>query len=154
MPVVVASARTEIAGFLESLIFVYVLIIIAYIVTSLIFSFGVRIPYSRPPTVLLGFLRAGPEPWLRVFRPLPLRIGPLDLTPIVAILALQIGGDIVVTLIRGGGPRPPPGRCGAPSCSPSASSRPTRRSRPSCARRSTSATGARSFRSSTSSTSA
>jgi YggT family protein len=100
MPVV-ASARTEIAGFLESLIFVYVLIIIAYIVTSLIFSFGVRIPYSRPLNVLLEFLRDVSEPWLRVFRRLPLRIGPLDLTPIVAILALQIGGNIIVTLVRG-----------------------------------------------------
>jgi|SRR3954468_15202082 YggT family protein len=100
MPIV-ASARTEIAGFLESLIFVYVLIIIAYIVTSLIFSFGVRLPYSRPLNVVLEFLRDVAEPWLRVFRRLPLRIGPLDLTPIVAILALQIGGNIIVALVRG-----------------------------------------------------
>jgi YggT family protein len=100
MPVV-ASARTEIAGFLESLIFVYVLIIIAYIVTSLIFSFGVRVPYSRPVSAVLEFLRDVSEPWLRIFRRLPLRIGPLDLTPIVAILALQIGGNIIVALVRG-----------------------------------------------------
>jgi uncharacterized protein YggT (Ycf19 family) len=99
---VVASARTEIAGFLESLIFVYVLIIIAYIITSLVFSFGVRVPYSRPVNAVLEFLRDVAEPWLRIFRRLPLRIGPLDLTPIVAILALQIGGNIIVTLIRGG----------------------------------------------------
>jgi YggT family protein len=98
---VVASVRSEIAGFLESLIFVYVLIIIAYIVTSLIFSFGVRLPYSRPLNVVLEFLRDVAEPWLRVFRRLPLRIGPLDLTPIVAILALQIGGNIIVALVRG-----------------------------------------------------
>ena len=100
MPVV-ASARTEIAGFLESLIFVYVLIIIAYIVTSLIFSFGVRVPYSRPVSAVLEFLRDVSEPWLRIFRRLPLWIGPLDLTPIVAILALQIGGNIIVALVRG-----------------------------------------------------
>ncbi|HWT25275.1 MAG TPA: YggT family protein [Solirubrobacteraceae bacterium] len=98
---VLGSARTEIAGFLESLIFVYVLIIIAYIVTSLIFSFGVRVPYSRPVNAVLEFLRDVAEPWLRIFRPLPLRIGPLDLTPIVALLALQIGGNIIVTLVRG-----------------------------------------------------
>jgi YggT family protein len=98
---VLASARTEIAGFLESLIFVYVLIIIAYIVTNLIFSFGVRVPYSRPASAVLEFLRDVAEPWLRIFRPLPLRIGPLDLTPIVALLALQIGGNIIVTLVRG-----------------------------------------------------
>ena len=97
----VASVRTEIAGFLEALIFVYVLIIIAYIVTSLIFSFGVRVPYSRPVNAVLEFLRDVAEPWLRIFRPLPLRIGPLDLTPIVALLALQIGGNILVALVRG-----------------------------------------------------
>ena len=98
---VLASARTEIAGFLESLIFVYVLIIIAYIVTNLIFSFGVRIPYSRPLNVVLEFLRDVAEPWLRIFRPLPLRIGPLDLTPIVAILLLQIVGGIIIGIVRG-----------------------------------------------------
>jgi YggT family protein len=102
MAVVVASARTEIAGFLESLIFVYVLIIIGYIITSLVFSFGVRVPYSRPVNAVLEFFRDVAEPWLRIFRRLPLRIGPLDLTPIVAILALQIGGNIIVALVRGG----------------------------------------------------
>jgi len=102
MAVVVASARTELAGFLESLIFVYVLIIIGYIITSLVFSFGVRVPYSRPVNAVLEFFRDVAEPWLRIFRRLPLRIGPLDLTPIVAILALQIGGNIIVALVRGG----------------------------------------------------
>ena len=102
MAVVVASARAEIAGFLESLIFVYVLIIIGYIITSLVFSFGVRVPYSRPVNAVLEFFRDVSEPWLRIFRRLPLRIGPLDLTPIVAILALQIGGNIIVALVRGG----------------------------------------------------
>ena len=100
MPIV-ASARTEIAGFLESLIFVYVLIIIAYIVANLVFSFGVRVPYSRPLNAVLDFLRDVTEPYLRIFRRLPLRVGPLDLTPIVAILALQIGGGIIVRIIRG-----------------------------------------------------
>ena len=81
MLALVASVRTEIAEFLESLIFVYVLLIIAYIVTSLVFSFGLRIPYSRPLNAVLEFLRDVAEPCLRIFRRLPLRIGPLDLTP-------------------------------------------------------------------------
>jgi len=42
------------------------------------------------------------EPYLRVFRRLPLRIGPLDLSPIVAILVLRIVGSIVVNLIDPG----------------------------------------------------
>jgi YggT family protein len=102
MAVVVASARSEIAGFLESLIFVYVLIIIGYIITSLVFSFGVRVPYSRPVNAVLEFFRDVAEPWLRIFRRLPLRIGPLDLSPIVAILVLRIVGGIVVNIIDPG----------------------------------------------------
>jgi YggT family protein len=96
---VVASVRSEIAGFLESLIFVYVLIIIAYIVSSLVFSFGLRLPYSRPVNAVLDFLRDVTNPYLRLFRRLGLQFGPIDFSPIVAILVLQIGGNIIVNLI-------------------------------------------------------
>jgi YggT family protein len=48
---------------------------------------------------VLDFLRDVTEPFLRIFRRLPLRVGPLDLTPIVAIFTLQIVGGIVVGLI-------------------------------------------------------
>ena len=37
--------------------------------------------------------------FLNLFRRLPLQIGPLDLTPMVAIIVLQIGGGIIVGLI-------------------------------------------------------
>jgi YggT family protein len=99
--VLAASAREEIADFLEALITVYLLCLIAYIVTNLVLSLGVRVPYNRGVSGVLGFLRDVCEPYLRVFRPLPLRIGPLDLTPIVAIFALQIVGGLIVRLVRG-----------------------------------------------------
>lgn len=92
--------RNDIADFVASLLWVYTLIIIAWIVASLVFSLGARVPYSRPLNAVLDFLRDVTEPYLRLFRFLPLRIGPLDLTPIVAILALRIVGGIVVELIR------------------------------------------------------
>ena len=95
-----ASAREEIAGFLEALITVYVLCLIAYIVTSFVFSLGVRMPYHPWASAVLGFLRDVSEPYLRLFRPLPLRIGPLDLTPIVAIIALQLVGGLIVGAVR------------------------------------------------------
>jgi YggT family protein len=94
------EAREQIADFLETLIWVYTLIVIAWVITSFVFAMGVRVPYSRPLNAVLDFLRDTVEPYLRIFRPLPLRVGPLDLTPIVAILALQIVGGIVVGLIR------------------------------------------------------
>ena len=96
------EARHQIAGFLGALITVYVIIIIAWIVVSFVFALGARVPYSRPVNAVLDFLRDVTEPYLRVFRRLPLRIGPLDLSPIVAILVLRIVGGIVVNLIDPG----------------------------------------------------
>jgi len=93
------EARQQIAEFLDALILVYVIMIVAWIVVSFVFSMGGRVPYSRPLNAVLDFLRDVSEPYLRIFRRLPLRIGPLDLSPIVAILVLRIVGNIVVNLI-------------------------------------------------------
>ncbi len=93
------EVRRQIADFLEALIWVYTLIVIAWVIASFVFAMGMRVPYSRPLNAILDFLRDVTEPFLRLFRRLPLRVGPLDLTPIVAILALRIVGGIVVGLI-------------------------------------------------------
>ncbi|MDQ3850959.1 MAG: YggT family protein [Actinomycetota bacterium] len=97
---VLATAREQIAGFLSALLVVYVILIFAYIVTTLVLSFG-RIPYSRWSSAILGFLRDVCEPYLRLFRRFIPPIGALDISPIVAILVLQIVGQIVINLIRG-----------------------------------------------------
>jgi YggT family protein len=97
--ILAASAREEIADFVGAFVTVYVIVIIAWVVLSFIFSMGVRVPYSRWSNAVMDFLRDTASPWLNLFRRLPLRIGPLDLTPIVAIIVLQILGGIVVRLI-------------------------------------------------------
>lgn len=99
MTVLAAVTRDDIAGYLSALITVYSLIIVAYVITSLIFSFGVRMPYNRVLNGVLGFLRDVSEPYLRPFRRIIPQIGPLDISPIVAILVLQIGGGIIVGLV-------------------------------------------------------
>jgi YggT family protein len=99
MNVFAASARQEIADFVSALVTVYLIVIIAWVVVSFIFSMGVRMPYSRWSNAVLDFLRDTANPWLNLFRRLPLRIGPIDLTPIVAIIVLQLLGGIVVGLI-------------------------------------------------------
>jgi YggT family protein len=96
------EARQQIAGFLGALLTVYVILIIAWIVASFVFALGARVPYSRPLNAILDFLRDVTEPYLRIFRRLPLRVGPLDLSPIVAILALQIVGRLIVNAIDPG----------------------------------------------------
>ena len=92
---------SELADFIAALILVYTICIVGWVVLSLVFSLGVRVPYNRATNAVLDFLRDVTEPYLRIFRPLPLRIGPLDLTPIVAIFALQIVGSLIVRLVRG-----------------------------------------------------
>jgi len=99
--VVHASARTEIAGFLDALILVYTLCIVGYVVMQLVFSLGARIPYSRWSRAIMDFLSDVSEPYLRIFRRLGLQIGPLDLSPMVAILVLQIVGGILVNVVAG-----------------------------------------------------
>jgi YggT family protein len=96
------EVRQEIADFLGALLTVYLIIIIAWIVVSFVFALGARVPYSRPINAVLDFLRDVTEPYLRIFRRLPLRIGPLDLSPIVAIFALRIVGGILINLIDPG----------------------------------------------------
>jgi YggT family protein len=93
------EAREQIADFLNALILVYTLCIIAWVIASFVFSLGGRVPYSRPLNAILDFLRDVSEPFLRIFRRLGLQIGPIDLSPIAAILVLQIGGGIIVGLI-------------------------------------------------------
>ena len=91
----------ELADFIAALILVYTICIVGWVVLSLVFSLGVRMPYNRFVSGVMDFLRDVSNPYLQVFRRLPLQVGPLDLTPMVAIILLQIVGGIVVGLIRG-----------------------------------------------------
>jgi uncharacterized protein YggT (Ycf19 family) len=96
-----ALTRNDIADYVAALFRVYGLIIIAYIVSSLFFAFGGRIPYSRWSRAILDFLRDVSEPLLRPFRAILPNLGPLDLSPMIALIALGVVGSIVVNLIRG-----------------------------------------------------
>jgi YggT family protein len=98
---VLAITRVDVADFLGSVILVYQLLIIIYVLLSLVFAMGVRLPYSRGVDVVLGFLRDVCDPYLRIFRRFIPMIGPLDISPIVALLVLQLVGGVVVAAIRG-----------------------------------------------------
>jgi YggT family protein len=93
------QVRQDIADFLSAVISVYMLCIIGWIVVSLVLSFGIRVPWSRPVNAVMDFLRDVSEPFLRIFRRLGLRVGPLDLSPILALLLLQVVGRLVVSAI-------------------------------------------------------
>jgi YggT family protein len=91
-----ASARTNIADFLSTVIYVYTLLIILFIVTNLLFAAGLRPPYSRTTNAILTFLREVSEPFLRLFRRVLPAFGGFDFSPILAIFTLAIINSVVV----------------------------------------------------------
>lgn len=102
MSFVLASARTQIAGYLSTLIYIYTLLILVYIVTNLLFAVGLRPPYSRTFDTVLGFLRDVCEPFLRIFRRFIPSLGGIDFSPLLAIFTLQIINSVIVqNLIHG-----------------------------------------------------
>ena len=101
MIAVPATFREDLASYVYAVFVVYTILIIAYILSSLFFAFGGRVPYARWSSALLGFLRDVCEPYLSIFRRFIPPLGPLDLSPIIAIFVLQIVGRLVYSLIAG-----------------------------------------------------
>jgi YggT family protein len=93
---VLASTRSDIAGYLSTVIYIYVLLILVYIVVNLLFAAGLRPSYSRTTDRVLGFLRDVVEPYLRIFRRFSPRLGGLDFSPMLAIIALYLVNIVVV----------------------------------------------------------
>jgi len=98
---VFATFREDLADYVYAVFVVYTLLIIAYILSSLFFAFGGRVPYSRGVNAVLGFLRDVCEPYLSIFRRFIPPLGPLDLSPVIAIFLLQLVGRLVANLIAG-----------------------------------------------------
>ncbi len=96
-----ALTRDDIANYVRTLIYVYVVMLFLYLLVNLVLSFGARPPYSRAFDVVMGFLRDVSEPYLRVFRRFIPSIGMIDLSPMIAIFVLLILDQVVYSLIRG-----------------------------------------------------
>ena len=98
---VLADTRGTIADYVNALFTVYLILIFAYIVVSIVFSVGLRVPYSRWSNAIFDFLRQVVEPYLNIFRRFLPNFGPLDLSPMVATFVLIIVWRIVVSAIQG-----------------------------------------------------
>lgn len=73
---------------------VYTFALILYVLTS-----WVQLPYSLRP--VQRFLYEACEPYLRFWRRLlPFGVGPIDFSPIVAIIALGVIAEILVTILN------------------------------------------------------
>jgi len=96
-----ALTRVDIANYVSALFTVYIVLIFLYILLNLLFSFGVRLPYSRFSDAVLNFLRDVCEPFLRLFRRFIPPLGMFDVSVIIAIFVLYIVRTIVVNAIAG-----------------------------------------------------
>jgi uncharacterized protein YggT (Ycf19 family) len=76
---------SSIESFVEVFVYVYVLLIFAFILTS-----WVRLPYSPWLQRIQRFLFDVCDPYLRLFRRILPPLGPLDLSPVVAVIALFV----------------------------------------------------------------
>ena len=89
-------SRGDLANFVDALFLVYIIMIFASIVLSLL-----PIPYNPVIARIREFLDQTVSPYLNLFRRFIPPIGPLDLSPIIGILLLNIVGSILANLIAG-----------------------------------------------------
>jgi uncharacterized protein YggT (Ycf19 family) len=89
----VLDAVSSVEQFLDIFIGVYVLVILLYVLAS-----WVRLPYSLSP--LQRFLHDVCDPYLRLWRRVLPSAGPLDFSPIAAILGLIALREILDTLLN------------------------------------------------------
>ena len=99
--ILAALTRGDIANYVRALFLVYILLIFVYILANMMFSLGLRPPYSRFTDAVMNFLRDVCEPYLRIFRRFIPPIGMFDLTPMIAIILLYIVQSLIVNAIRG-----------------------------------------------------
>jgi YggT family protein len=101
MTLFAALTRGDVGNYVEALFLVYILLIFVYILLNMMFSMGLRPPYSRWTDAILGFLRDVCEPYLRIFRRFIPSVGMFDFSPMVGIIVLYILQTVIVRLIRG-----------------------------------------------------
>jgi YggT family protein len=75
----------NVQSFVQVFIYVYSLLILAYIITS-----WVRLPYSTWLNRIQRFLYDVCDPYLRLWRRVLPSFGPLDLSPVVGVVFLYI----------------------------------------------------------------
>ena len=79
-----ADVGSSLASFVDVFIWVYILLLFAYILTS-----WIRLPYRPWLNRVQRFLYDVCDPYLRIFRRFLPPLGPLDLSPMVAIFVLS-----------------------------------------------------------------
>ena len=93
-PLPLADATSAIENFVHVFVSVYILLIFGYIITS-----WVKLPYSPWLNRVQRFLYDVCEPYLRLFRRVLPPLGPLDISPIVAVFSLIFLDRLLQTIL-------------------------------------------------------
>ncbi|HLK41943.1 MAG TPA: YggT family protein [Thermoleophilia bacterium] len=88
-------SKTTLENFLQSLVLVYSLLIIIYVVMGFL-----TLPYNLWIGRIRGFLHDTVEPYLAMWRRVLPSVGGLDFSPLIGIIALQLVLQIVVVIIN------------------------------------------------------
>ncbi len=89
------DTATSIQTFVDTFIYVYILLLFAYVLSSL-----VRLPYRVWLNRVQRFLYDVCDPYLRLFRRFVPAFGPLDLSPMVAVITLIVLQQILDAVIQ------------------------------------------------------
>jgi uncharacterized protein YggT (Ycf19 family) len=89
-----ADVGSSLASFVDIFLWVYTLLLFAYVLTS-----WIRLPYRPWLNRIQRFLYDVCDPYLRIFRRFLPPVGPLDLSPMVAIIVLIVVRNVLVTLL-------------------------------------------------------
>jgi YggT family protein len=92
-PALLADVESTLKSFVNVFVGIYVLLIFVWVLMS-----WIRVPYSRMVSTVQEFLDDVVRPYVRLFRFVPM-LGPLDLSPIVAVIALFVAAGLVNSLI-------------------------------------------------------
>ena len=89
-----ADAASSLQSFVTVFTSIYILCILGYVLLS-----WIQLPYSGVAATLQRFLDEIVRPYLNIFRRLLPTLGPIDLSPIVAVVVLLVARGAVNALI-------------------------------------------------------
>ena len=88
-----ADTASSLQAFVWVFAYIYVLLILVWVLLS-----WIRVPYSRTSAFVQESVDEVVRPYVRLFRRLP-TLGPLDLSPMVAVIVLLGAATLVNSLI-------------------------------------------------------
>jgi uncharacterized protein YggT (Ycf19 family) len=88
------DTASSLQQFVRVFSYIYILLIFVWVLMS-----WVRLPYSRTLSAVQQFLDEVVSPYLRLFRGRLPTLGPIDISPIVAVVVVLVATELVIYVI-------------------------------------------------------